>query len=246
MKYMGSKNRIAKELLVILLRDRKDGQWYVEPFVGGANVIDKVDGLRLGADNNKYLIALYKGLQEGLSFKTEITKELYSLARNQYNTNLGTFSDFEIGYIGYMGSANGRFYEGGYSGKSNTKIGTVRDYIAESIKGINKQLPKLLDIRFECCSYYDLVIPDNSIIYCDPPYQNTKAYATSRDFDSDLFWGWCRDKTKQGHTVFISEYQAPEDFTCVWQKEVKSSISANSVTGGSVKTVERLFTYADA
>lgn len=35
MKYMGSKNRIAKEILPIILRDRKPNQWYVEPFVGG-------------------------------------------------------------------------------------------------------------------------------------------------------------------------------------------------------------------
>ena len=59
MKYMGSKNRIAKYLLPIILKDRKEGQWYVEPFVGGANMIDKVDGNRIGADNNEYLIAMW-------------------------------------------------------------------------------------------------------------------------------------------------------------------------------------------
>lgn len=48
MKYMGSKARHAKELLPIILKDRKPGQWYVEPFVGGANMIDKVDGNRIG------------------------------------------------------------------------------------------------------------------------------------------------------------------------------------------------------
>ena len=44
MKYMGSKARHAKELLPIILKDRKEGQWYVEPFVGGCNMIDKVTG----------------------------------------------------------------------------------------------------------------------------------------------------------------------------------------------------------
>lgn len=44
MKYMGSKNRYAKEILPLILKDRKENQWYVEPFVGGANVIDKVGG----------------------------------------------------------------------------------------------------------------------------------------------------------------------------------------------------------
>ena len=64
MKYMGSKNRLAKELLPIILKDRKQGQWYVEPFVGGANMIDKVDGNRIGSDNNKYLIEALKMIRD--------------------------------------------------------------------------------------------------------------------------------------------------------------------------------------
>jgi DNA adenine methylase len=34
MKYMGSKNRIAKEILPIMLKERGQRTW-VEPFVGG-------------------------------------------------------------------------------------------------------------------------------------------------------------------------------------------------------------------
>ncbi len=49
MKYMGSKARYAKSILPIILASRQPDQWYVEPFVGGANVIDKVSGPRIGA-----------------------------------------------------------------------------------------------------------------------------------------------------------------------------------------------------
>ena len=59
MKYMGSKNRIAKEILPIMLEKRENRTW-VEPFVGGANMIDKVQGKRIGADINPYLIYLKK------------------------------------------------------------------------------------------------------------------------------------------------------------------------------------------
>ena len=65
MKYMGSKNRIAKHILPIMLAERKEGQFWVEPFVGGANMIDKVDGNRIGADFNEYLISLWQELQKG-------------------------------------------------------------------------------------------------------------------------------------------------------------------------------------
>ena len=42
MKYMGSKRRYARELLPIILEGRQNSQHYVEPFVGGFKMIDKV------------------------------------------------------------------------------------------------------------------------------------------------------------------------------------------------------------
>lgn len=60
---MGGKNRIVKELLPIILKDRQPNQWYLEPFVGGCNMIDKVEGNRIGNDANKYVIALFRELQ---------------------------------------------------------------------------------------------------------------------------------------------------------------------------------------
>ena len=50
---MGSKNRIANEIIPIMKKERGERTW-VEPFVGGANIIDKVDGKRIGNDNQKY------------------------------------------------------------------------------------------------------------------------------------------------------------------------------------------------
>jgi len=53
MKYMGSKSRIANDILPIILKDRKQDQYYVEPFCGGLNVIDKVDGNRIANDKSE-------------------------------------------------------------------------------------------------------------------------------------------------------------------------------------------------
>ena len=55
MKYMGSKHGIAKEIMPIMLKERGQRTW-VEPFVGGGNMIDKVQGKRIGADINHYVI----------------------------------------------------------------------------------------------------------------------------------------------------------------------------------------------
>ena len=82
----------------------------------------------------------------------------------------------------------------------------------------------------------NLKIPPNSLIYCDPPYQGTTNYKNA--FNHEEFWEWCRNKTKEGHTVFISEYNAPRDFMCLWEKEIVSSLTKNT---GSKKGVEKLF-----
>lgn len=244
MKYMGSKARIAKCILPIILANRKKGQWYVEPFVGGANVIDKVSGSRMGADSNRYLIEMFKGCVDGRDRTINTSKEYYDEVRSCYNNGLHTFDDFTIGLVGFICSANGRFFEGGYSGKSKTKHGTVRDYIDESIRGLTKQLPDIEDVEFVHSHYSDLNIPDESVIYCDPPYEGVKQYSRDcRDFDHGRFWQWCRNKTLEGHQVFISEYNAPDDFVCLWSQEVKSSLSANGKSGGSKSSVEKLFVH---
>jgi DNA adenine methylase len=251
MKYMGSKARFSKEILPIILKDRTADQWYVEPFAGGMNMICDVDGNRIASDNNKYLIAMWDGLvNRKIEYPKEIGKSLYDLARDVFNGKETRFehtmnmTDDLIGWIGFMASANGRFFEGGYSGKSNTNVGTVRDYIAESIRNIEKQISKMDGVVFRFNDFLELDIPQSSIVYCDIPYKGTKQYSTSKGFDYEDFWTWARSVGKQGHTVFVSEYEAPTDFKCVWQKEAKSSLSANGVIGGNKVSVEKLFKFS--
>ena len=77
------------------------------------------------------------------------------------------------------------------------------------------------------------------MIYNDSPYKSTTSYGVG-NFDHDKFFDWCREQAKK-NIVFVSEYEAPDDFECVWQQEVKSSLSANGVAGGSKVSVEKLF-----
>ena len=92
MKYIGSNNRFAKELLPIILKDRTSEQWYVEPMVGGANMIDKVDGNRLGSDFNEYLADMWLALTGGWTPKRAerlrrgLTGSRASFFRSCFNT----------------------------------------------------------------------------------------------------------------------------------------------------------------
>jgi DNA adenine methylase len=236
MKYMGSKARIANEILPIILKNRKHGQYYVEPFVGGCNSIDKVSGPKIAGDANKYLIAMWKGLSEGRKRPYEIDKHLYDLARNAYREKKpdNRFDDFLIGWIGWMSSFNGRFFDGGYSGKS-----ADRDYISEQIKNTEKQIELIKDIHFYTCDYSELIIPQECIIYCDIPYRNTKQYDISKRFDYEKFWNWCRKMSNMGHEMFISEYEAPSDFKCVWSKEITNSMNSTK----TYRPTEKLFKF---
>jgi len=239
---MGSKSRFTKEILPIILKDRKPEQYFVDVFAGGMNVVCEVSGNRIANDINKYLISMWKCLTNGFTYPTVLNKDFYDSVRREYNRGTNDYYDnCLIGWVGYMASANGRFFEGGYSGTSITKDGKTRDYIKESISNIEKQIPKMIGVGFDNKNFIELDIPKKSIIYCDIPYKGTKQYSFSKDFNHDEFWMWCREMKNKGHQVFVSEYNAPDDIECVWSKEVKSSLSANGVSGGNKNSIEKLF-----
>lgn len=225
MVYMGSKNRIAKELIPII--KIQPNQFYVEPFVGGANMIDKIQHpYKIGSDSNKYLIALLKYVQDRFQLPEFISKEEYIKVKD----NKDNYPDW---YVGFICSFRGKFF-GGYSGLYYTKVGKERNYQQERSNNLLKQ--NLKDIVFKCYSYDYLYIPDNSVIYCDPPYQDTTKYKD--DFDSNKFWDWCRIKVSEGHKVYISEYNAPDDFICIWEKAINSNLG-----NSSKKATEKLFIH---
>lgn len=231
MKYMGSKNRHAKELLEIILKGRKENQYYVEPFVGGFNIIDKVDGNRIANDSNYYLIELFKAIQENWIPPTIITNDDYNYIR----LHKDDFSPRLVGFVGFGCSYSGKWFGGYARGKDNK--GNERNYCRESRDNILEQRERIKGIKIFNVSYDELEIPPNSIIYCDPPYQDTTKYKDK--FNHEQFWDWCRAKAKEGHTIFISEYNAPPDFKEVWSKKVNNTLTKNT---GEKQGIEKLFT----
>lgn len=100
MQYLGSKRKHAKELLPIILKNRKENQWYIEPFVGGANVIDKVDGNRIGSDIDEDLICLWKAVsEEGWIPPKHISEEEYKQIKNSKEiTPLRGYTAFALSF----------------------------------------------------------------------------------------------------------------------------------------------------
>jgi len=211
MKYMGSKNRIAKHILPIMLEERKPEQWWVEPFVGGANMIDKVDGKRIGADTNHYVICALIAIRDCVK---DLPRNNRQFTEYDYRQLRESDAYKYKGYAGFAFSYGGKWLGGWRRDRLNK-----RDYVNESYRNAINQSPLLQGVILVNANYLNLYIPDNSLIYCDPPYAGTTKYKDN--FNSDDFWQWCRNKAKEGHTIFISEYNAPWDFECIGEKSCK-------------------------
>jgi DNA adenine methylase len=116
-----------------------------------------------------------------------------------------------------------------------------RDYVNESYRDALRQSKLLQGVEFICASYDEVNYIENSIIYVDPPYANTTKYKIK--FNHNKFWNWVRKMSKQGYKVFVSEYNAPEDFFCIWQKELDVGLAHLNGKDGNKKKIERLFVY---
>ena len=244
MKYMGSKFRIAKYIVPMIQEEinRRGITEYYEPFVGGCNVIDKIQcEHKYGSDNNRYLIALLKHMQlsgNSTALYDAVPRELYNQAKQCYINGTQEFSDWQLGNIGFLASFNGKWFDGGYAkpGYETTKHGKrYRDYYQEAKRNLLHQMPNLMDVQFTYCDY-KTIDPHGAVIYCDPPYQNTTKYAVAQEFDYGEFWGTMRCWSKD-NVVFVSKEHAPDDIPCVWQRETSRSLNAR---GKSIST-EKLY-----
>ncbi len=236
MKYVGGKSKIAKEILPIILKNRKLGQTFVDICCGGGGILDKVANPRIANDMNKYVIALLEAISKGWEPPGELSEETYKAIKK----NPKNYPDALIGFAAIPCSFAAKWW-GGYA-RGKTAKGISRNYALEAKTHLLKQAKLLQGVKFVSGSYQDVEIPANSIIYADIPYSNTVSYAGVPPFDYTKFWAWADKQVSLGHEIFVSEYVCPlANWKSVWQKEVFSSLDKN--TGGK-SAIEQLWTPA--
>jgi DNA adenine methylase len=231
---MGSKNRIAKDIANIInpIISTNGVENYLEPFVGGANMIEHiVCKKRYGLDDNEYLIAMWNALKKGWIPPKNLEKSEYESIRD----NKENYPKEIVAIAGFCATYNAKWF-GGYAGIVTTKVKTQRNYYDESVRNILKQVKKIKDVSFGHRKYQDINIDNlyGYVIYCDPPYENSTQYGYN--FDHVDFWNWVR-KVSKNNLVLISEYNAPEDFECIWSKSLVTTLDKNS----RKNDVEKLF-----
>ena len=238
MNYVGSKSRIAKKILKIILKDRQPGQLYVEPFAGGMNVAEHVANPRLLNDKNSHVSLMFKALCDGTWTPPDfVSEEDYKLLSNKSSGNSHTKC-----YVGYSFSFGSKFFGGYRRSKLDdctrqplSKINNERILNRRARSRIISQRERLRGSRFASCDYRDLVIPSGSLVYCDAPYRDSMGYSKDK-FDSDAFWEWAA-KLSSRCQVFVSEYSAPDGWKEVWFQPV-------TLMGKGERTrTERLFVY---
>ena len=228
MKYMGSKRAMVKHILPTMLAARKPGQPWIEPFVGGGNMIEHVENPRWGNDISENQLALLVAARDGWVPPDYVSEAQYNHVRN----NQHLYHPAVVGFVSVQCSF-GATYWGSYARPPN---GT--NCAGGPSRSVVKQGKKMAGVHFTCMSYSDMPISAAmpSLIYCDPPYAGTVGYS-DKSFNSLQFWKWCRDRVAEGHTVFVSEYNAPPDVREVLRIEHSTRVNK----GNATKRVEKLF-----
>lgn len=241
MVYQGSKARLKKYIVPILQKciDDNGVTNYVEPFVGGANIIDSIKcEHRIASDINKELISFltYMQLNPELDIAPEdCSFEHYADVRENRKNKTNKYSETYTALIGYFASYGGRYFDGGYG--RDSKGG--RCIYKERLANAREQAPLLDGVEFfpgDYKFYTEAEIKD-AVFYLDPPYKNSKPYDNQK-FNHEEFYDFCRQLSKD-NWVFISEYSMPDDFECIWEKERKVLQKSNRTKGDIV--TEKLF-----
>lgn len=232
MQYLGGKSRIAKSISSILLDAKGDRTTYVEPFLGAGSVALQVAPLFdrvVAADVVPDLVMLWRAAVDGWVPPTELTEDDYRQLRHAEPSALRGFAGFPCSFGGKWFGGYARDPRGG------------RNFAESASRSMVKRGQALRGAEIRLSDYRELtdVIGPDSVVYADPPYAGTTAYAAIDGFDSAVFWSEAGRWADAGAAVFVSEYAAPPGWIQVWEGRPQTSIARNHA---GMAVVERLFT----
>ena len=217
---MGGKTRVAPQITAIMRAYGKGCDTYVEPFMGGGSVATLMApgfaDVHL-SDANESLVLFWQEVLSGWKPPGHITKEEWEKLRRDPNPSAMK------ALAGFASSFGGKWFAGyAYSPGRNHVAGSVRSAIKHA-SGFRHANVRHLDY-LKAGQY----VGENTLVYCDPPYEGTTGYGAVGRFDSEQFWDTMREWTLRGAKVFVSEYTAPADFIAVWRLKARVTLSKDS------------------
>lgn len=251
--YQGSKNRLAKYIIPILNKLIKENncEVFIDACCGGANIIANtkypiVCNKKYGFDNNKYLIALFDKIKFNDLDYIHIDENEYKKVKQDFLLGNNTYEDWYYGYVGFLFSYGGLFW--GVYARGNDAKGNPRNMGRERYNNLLNQKDALKTATLTIENIFNINLDDldklkknnNMLIYIDPPYKDTKQY-NKQKFDTEKFWNLVREMSKRC-IVVVSEYEAPNDFITIWEKEIVQNINKRLDTNTQL---EKLFVIKD-
>lgn len=233
MKYQGGKARIARRLVDEMVALAPDKTRWVEPFVGGAWVLerahaaDRFSSLHAG-DALEDVILLYRAVADGWVPPSATTREMHAALRSAPASPLRAL-------VGFGSSYGGTFFAG-FCGDALNGTRTNAAIAAANVAK-RREIFQRTDLRHRDFREWEDTIGADTLVYCDPPYDGTYAYRGTDAFDSAAFWAWCARMAARGAAVFVSEYAAPAWAEQVWARTAKQTAARHE----NREATERLF-----
>ena len=238
MNYTGGKSRLAKGISEAILNDTDSRAEYLEPFMGGGSVFEKIAphfAESIGSDASEDLMLMWNAVCNGWEPPAAISEEEYALLKTASPSPIRALA-------GFGGSFGGKWFAG-YA-RGYTASGVERNYQGEAARSVMKFGLAVADCAKEMvrADYGDWIPVQGQVVYCDPPYAKTQGYSAVGSFDSARFWSKMDDWVSLGASVYVSEYVAPVGWECIWEREHRVSLKrVTNGKGGPMRT-ERLFT----
>lgn len=211
MRYLGGKSRLAPKIVPVIVRlARGSSGRYVEPFVGGGAILEKValtgefSKLEAG-DVVPDLIMLWKAVQMGWVPPTTLPYDEYQKLKHAEPSALR-------GFAGFSASMFAKWFVGYARDKAGVDESKTVGATSRALVRAGKALPR---VRFRCQNYRDWKLEPGDVVYCDPPYKDTAGYGAAvaeeggEEFDHARFWAWCSEQAHNDVRVIVSEATPP-------------------------------------
>ena len=141
MQYIGSKRRLVKYLKPIIESYLKPGMKYLEPFVGGANMITEIEwDKKIGADINAPLINLLIHFRDNDVKFFEVSKDQYYYFKEKFKNG---DNSWVVGYVGFFASYLSKFF-GSYDNRLSRLHSSFNSLYNQSKKDGFKKLSLLM------------------------------------------------------------------------------------------------------
>lgn len=209
MRYNGGKSKLVSGIQKTIDSMRLHRSTYIEPFLGGGAVFERVapdfDDAKCG-DTHEDLVLMWKSISEGWIPPSVVTEDNYLRIKLSKPSALR-------GFVGF-GCSFGAKWFGGYA-RAKKPNGEDRNFADESARACVRASESFKGRTIWHCSYshFNDVIDEDCVVYCDPPYKGTLGYASSgADFNHDAFWKIAGEWRNRGALVLVSEFNAPNNW----------------------------------